>query len=476
MKEKREILLQTEYHDQKVGAEISQDVAGEMGFVDDPELNGYLSEIGRRLVEHAPDRRFDYTFRIVDQWVPNAFALPGGHIYLSRGLLALTNSEDELANVMGHEITHAAARHSASLQARALTLNPLVIGYQRVAALARHSRDQERDADRGGQFLAAAAGFDPIGMPSLLKSIDNIERLSLGYSRLPSFFATHPTNPDRMARATQRAESLGFEGRSFSVGGRLDYLRRLEGLPVGPNPAEGIFEGSKFLHPDLGFALQFPEGWELLNTPQAVIAVSPQGDAEIALTLGGRGDEPEQVAEKFIAEEVPEMRAEVRRKQSVRLGRLPAYRLEVVAPTSEGRVAGSFTWIAFDGLVYRISSISPVRVAKRYQGRTRRVAQSFRPMTAGERQSVEVVRLRVVRAKEGEVLSELSDRHANVLGVNLLGVLNDLLPEQRLDGGFPVKIGVSELYVPAVAEEDPLGPGKGGERPVPESGEQTEGE
>ena len=103
VKEKREILLQTEYHDQKVGAEISQDVAGEMGFVDDPELNGYLSEIGRRLVEHAPDRRFDYTFRIVDQWVPNAFALPGGHIYLSRGLLALTNSEDELANVMGHE-------------------------------------------------------------------------------------------------------------------------------------------------------------------------------------------------------------------------------------------------------------------------------------------------------------------------------------------------------------------------------------
>ena len=120
-----------------------------------------VQEIGKRLLRSDPSRKFEYEFHIVDQEMPNAFALPGGHIYVSRGLIALANSEDELACVIGHEITHAAKRHAAAMQAHMRTLNPLSMGYIRAAHLASYSRDQERDADRGGQQLAARAGPVP---------------------------------------------------------------------------------------------------------------------------------------------------------------------------------------------------------------------------------------------------------------------------------------------------------------------------
>ena len=117
-----------------------------------------------RLLRHAPQRPFEYEFKILDQTVPNAFALPGGKIYVSRGLLSLASSEDELAGVLGHEITHAVERHAAGRIEHASRLNPFIIGLMRAAEIAEYSRDQERDADRGGQILAAQAGYDPVGI------------------------------------------------------------------------------------------------------------------------------------------------------------------------------------------------------------------------------------------------------------------------------------------------------------------------
>ena len=124
----REVILTTEYDDQRVGEEASSSVEAEMGILDEPHLTLLVQEIGKRLLRSDPSRKFEYEFHIVDQEMPNAFALPGGHIYVSRGLIALANSEDELACVIGHEITHAAKRHAAAMQAHMRTLNPLSMG------------------------------------------------------------------------------------------------------------------------------------------------------------------------------------------------------------------------------------------------------------------------------------------------------------------------------------------------------------
>ena len=198
----RNITLETEYDDARVGEEETPLIEAELGLVQDEALTAYVRSVALRLLRHAPSRPFEYEFKIVDQSVPNAFALPGGKIYVSRGLLALVTSEDELAGVLGHEITHAAERHAAARQEYGRRLNPFSIGLLRAAKIAAYGRDQERDADRGGQLLAAQAGYDPRGIARFLRKLDAAERYEIGWSRLPSFFATHPTSPERSAMPT----------------------------------------------------------------------------------------------------------------------------------------------------------------------------------------------------------------------------------------------------------------------------------
>ena len=194
---------------------------------------------------------------MVDQWPPNAFALPGGTIYVSRGLLVLSNSEDELANVLAHEITHAAARHAAARQAVAGGVNPFAMVFTNPAYLAAYSRDQEREADRGGQQLAAAAGYDPAGMNTFLASLDNVEKLLAGASRMPGYFDTHPPTSERAASTATRAQHLDWTRQPGVTRDRDDYLRRLDrpgggresgrgSLREGPLPAPG----SRFRAPD----------------------------------------------------------------------------------------------------------------------------------------------------------------------------------------------------------------------------------
>jgi len=144
----KQIILATEYDDRRAGDEAAAEIEAEMGILADPELSAYVSEIGRRLLRFQPRKPFAYRFHIVDQAMPNAFSLPGGGIYVSRGLIALASNEDELACVIGHEITHAAERHAAARQDISRRGLPIVSPYLRMARLAAYSRDQEHDADR----------------------------------------------------------------------------------------------------------------------------------------------------------------------------------------------------------------------------------------------------------------------------------------------------------------------------------------
>ena len=450
----RQVILTTVYDDERAGAEAAAAVEAEMGVLDEPHITLLVQEIGRRLLRSDPSRPFEYEFHVVDQEMPNAFALPGGHIYVSRGLIALTNSEDELACVLGHEITHSAKRHAAAMQAHMRTLNPLSMGYLRAAQLASYSRDQERDADRGGQEMAARAGYDPMGMPDFLRHLDGVERFYTGWSRLPSFFASHPTTPERMATAVNRAQTLEWARTPGFTKDREGFLKRIEGTTMGVNPAEGVFEGTRFLHPDLGFSLHFPEEWKVVNSHDAVGAYPPLGGAQVVLTMAGRGDDPKRAADLFLEHRGAELRIDVKRVQALTLGDLPAYRIEAVGTSPAGAVAGQITWIAFGGFVYQITGLAPLRVADRYEGRLRSVARSFRAITDGERNSIEIVRLRLVRARGGETLGEFLSRTENSIPSSLAAVANGMVLDGSLTAGQIVKIGVAERYEPAAKETE----------------------
>ncbi|HZO09725.1 MAG TPA: M48 family metalloprotease, partial [Myxococcota bacterium] len=401
-------------------------------------------EIGTRLARYAPPRDFDYRFRIVDQEAPNAFALPGGQIYVSRGLLLLANSEDELANVIGHEIVHAALRHASARQS-VIESFP-IFQILAVGAIASYSREQEREADRVGQQLAARAGYDPEAMARFLKQLDYTERLHFGSSRLPGFFDTHPTTRDRVAEATARARSIPWQSVEAIAPGREGYLARIDGLAVGTRAAEGVFQKDRFLHAELDVFMRFPEGWETRNSRAAVGAISPKRDAQVVLELQGPGEDPEAAVEEFMASDEAIGLGLDGPPQPVRLGQIEAVRATGAARTPAGPLKVHLTWIAWDGNIYRLTGIAVSGLSERYEGIFRSVARSFRPLTDRERESIQEMRLRVAQARPGESLGALSERTRNRWDLQQTAVMNAVFADAPLADAQLVKVAVLERY------------------------------
>lgn len=459
-----QIILDTEYDDRRVGDEETEAVRAEMGSVEDPALNRYVQSVARRLLRYAPPRPFEYEFGIVDQVVPNAFALPGGKIFVSRGLLALVDTEDELAGVLGHEITHAAERHAAARQEISRRINPLVIGWMRMAQVAAYGRDQERDADRGGQILCAKAGYDPVGIATFLRKLDALERYEVGWSRLPFFLATHPTSPERSALAIERAHSLEWKREPGIADDRpLGYLSIVDGLVLGDDPAGGLFEGPLFVHPEMRFSIRFPEGWETMNTQQAVMARSPSGDAIASLSLAGSGDDLEKVVDEYLEKEGDSLNVRVGYRREIQLGKLPAIRLEgrgeeeVMTPVGPQSltVYMQMTFVHFEGMVFRLALASRTSASLGYRGRATAFAMSFRPLDEEAAHSLRVKRLRIARALDHETLQSLSQRTRNALEIGYTGVINGMFASTELEKGTPVKIGIAEPYLPRPRESKP---------------------
>jgi predicted Zn-dependent protease len=492
---KRTVLLSTEYDDLAVGEDASAEIEAEMGLYDSPALTAWVAEVGRRLVAFAPQRPFQYRFQIVDQMVPNAFSLPGGHIYVSRGLVALANSEAELAGVLGHEIIHAAERHAAAQQELARRTSPFLMPYVRMARLAAYSRDHERAADRGGQTIAARAGYDPAALAEFLKHLGDSERLTVGYSRLPSYFDTHPGTTERVATTASHAVTLEWTPDPTREGGRDAYLRQVDGIVLDTNPAEGIFRETEFIHPDLDFRILFPRGWTLVNTRQAVGAVSPDNNARIFITLeapiapaepetrageaqagqagptpGSEGApqaaEPPQMptareaADRFVADPDDEFRIRVAKDQLVQIGEIEAPRIDFEGNMGPVSVGGQATFIPHGGLVLRLMSVATSGTWSQFVGRAHTSARTFRPLTEEERNGVAILHLRLASAMAGEDLAALGRRTGNAWGPGPTAVLNGVFVDARFEEGDLVKIAKSIPYTP---RRDPLD--IGGERP-----------
>jgi predicted Zn-dependent protease len=431
---RKQTILLTEYDDARAGEEASGAVAAEMGLFADPELDAYVSEVGHKLLRGVPRRSFQYQFKVVDQFEPN----------LSRGLLALANSEDELACVIGHEITHAARRHAAMQQALARQGGPLTMPWVRAAHMASYGRDMEREADRGGQILAAAAGYDPMGMSTFLGGMGQMERLRLGHARQTSFFDTHPGSQERASVNAARSHELRWQ-RDPAIGDpRTSYLRRVDGLPVGPRPEGGVFEGDRFLHPDLDFQVHFPSGWRTSNSNQVVGAMSPRRDAVVYLTADQPEGDPREVAEAFVAKTNREFPVEVKESGPVKIGRIDAWRVRLAG---RGLVA-SVTFIPYRGATWRVTSVASSLTATGYLGRMLNTARSFRPLTQGERNRIQGTQLQLVTAYPGEDLDSLSARSGNSWDISTTAVYNGIFASHRFEGGELVKTARVERYLP----------------------------
>jgi predicted Zn-dependent protease len=279
--------LLSEAEELAIGQQQDAEIRREMGVYDDAALQDYVNEVGQDLARASHRPNLPWSFTVIDSPAVNAFALPGGYVYVTRGLLAYLDDESELAGVLGHEIGHVTARHAAQAYTRqaqaeiGLTiLSIFVPNTQPFAQLGatglsvlflRHGREAELEADRLGVQYGSSAGWDPTGVPRFLATLARVDALS--EDGVPNWLATHPDPGSRVGESTPVAGQ--FRSATAAKRNREPYLDRIGGLLFGDHPKDGIVRGNVFLHPGLRLGIDFPEGWELVNSPEAVLAREP---------------------------------------------------------------------------------------------------------------------------------------------------------------------------------------------------------
>ncbi len=452
----------SEAREAEIGADEHPKILDRFGGVyDDPELGGYVAEIGGRLAAHSEKPGLLFTFTLLNSPVINAFALPGGYVYITRGLAVLAQSEAELASVLAHEIGHVMARHTAQRYSRALattlgsTILSAVIGNNLASQfidlgsalyLQGYSRAQEFEADTLGVRYLRRTGYDPYAGADFLRSLaasSNLaKRLDPDQEKEGSWdrlLATHPRTADRVVRAIEVA-SGGQAVPGEMPRRRQRFLDNLDGTLYGDDPEQGLVQGRDFFHPDLRFTFTAPPGFRLYNTPQAVLAKGPGGARVIFDADGKPPDEPFAMT-AYIADHWA---------KGARLSALEAIDINgMEAATAETGMQGGGR--AYDarliavrfgpGQIYRFVMATPSEQTETLNQELRRMTYSFRRLTEAEAAGLKPYRLRVVTPGPGDTVSRLAaSLPFEDFQEERFRVLNALGPSEALEPGRRVKI------------------------------------
>jgi predicted Zn-dependent protease len=443
------------------GAEVAKQVEHQIGLYSLPQADAYLSELGARLAATVNDPRWKFRFQIVDQPEPNAFAIPGGGIYVSRGLLALVNREDELAGVLAHEIAHVTQRHSARQQRKGflpglLSLPGHVVGNvvgEDLGALvnapidtvggawmSHYSRGQESEADRIGIRTAAQAGYAPLALADILSRLEQDVASQTGQEHRFSIFDSHPMTETRMKDIRSRAAALTPAAKPPLAPDAASLFAKLDGLWWGENPEAGVFHHDQFLQPDIGFTMTFPAGWKHHNTPQYVISAHPRQEAMLLLGIAGPAADPVVAGQKLIEKMRTKAGAEPVATRQGALGDYPSFVVTYLDRSGRAPAYLHFAWVAMGGKTYQLIGLAP----EKHREALKNAALSLRPLTDVERRAVTGKRLRIVAARAGERLENLSARTGNVWTPAYTAIANGLEVETALREGQLIKIARTE--------------------------------
>lgn len=439
---RRQLALITEAQEIQMGQQAAQQVAQQLGLVDNASLQQYVQTVGERLARESERPNLPWRFAVVEDPTPNAFALPGGFIFLTRGMMDVMDSEAELAAVLGHEIGHVTARHSVTQISRG-QLAQLGLGLgsiffpsaaQSFGGLAQtgmqllflsYGRDAERQADELGFKYALREGFEVREMDDIFATLMRIGQAS-GRSALPTWLASHPAEPERIASAQARADTVT---RAPLQTGRDEYLARINGLVYGDDPRQGFFRGGVFLHPELRFRIDFPEGWRTQNLPQSVNAMAPQEDAILQLTLAQGAANADDAARRFLSQQG--IRPGQGGRQNVNGN--PAVVTYFQAQTQQGGViTGMAGFIEHRGNVYQVLAFTPAQSFSRYEQAFRRVLGSFAEVSDPSVLNVRPNRIDIVRTTRQMTLDQFNRQHPSVIPLPELAILNQVEGENSM--------------------------------------------
>ena len=447
---KNEISLISEGQEIEMGRQAAQEVAQSIGFVDDPALQAYVAGIGKRMAAKSERPNLPWEFHVVNDAAVNAFALPGGFIYVTRGLLAHMNSEAELASVLGHEIGHVTARHSVQQISKAqLATLGLGIGsilssdVAQFAGLAsqglgvlflKYGRDAENQADQLGFKYALGQNYDVREMANVFQTLGRASQAGGGGGRLPEWLSTHPNPENRVTRTQERLDTLQASLDKTLVG-REEYLQRIQGMTFGEDPRQGFFEGTAFYHPDMRFQLEFPNGWKTQNTPSAVVAVSPREDAMMQLALAGNTP-PREAASKFLSQEG--MRAGDGSTRSINGNQAATSYFQ--AQTQQGVLEGIVSFISYGGRTFALLGYTAQGNLRNYDSEFQRAINSFDRLRNSAALEVKPAKVELVRLPREMTLTQFNQQYPSTIPIEQLAIINELEgPESVIPRGRTLK-------------------------------------
>jgi len=300
----RDFVLMSEDAELEMGRKYYSQILQSQTLYQDPKIQSYVQSIGDSLAELSHRSDLIYRFTVLDSPDVNAFALPGGYIFINRGLMVYLSSEEELAAVLGHEIGHVTARHSVRQISQAQVLSIISYAVAREAGsaagdlaniasgalVAGYGRDMELQADSLGAEYMAKQGYSALGMIDTISVLKEHELYSTEVSKrrgsnqqtYHGIFASHPSNDSRLKEVIKKADSLRKDSLESNS---LNYLKRIEGMTYGDSQVAGILRKNGFYHKDLDIRLISPDNWEVLNTPNSLIFIAPEGKASLQVSV-----------------------------------------------------------------------------------------------------------------------------------------------------------------------------------------------
>ncbi|HMU62692.1 MAG TPA: M48 family metalloprotease [Gemmatimonadales bacterium] len=444
---KSELALVSESQEIEMGRQGAADVARSIGLYPDAALQAYTSRIGLSLAAVTQRPGLPWQFQVVDDPSVNAFALPGGFVFVTRGLLTHINNEAELATVLGHESGHVAARHSVQQMSRTQLaqlglgvgsiLSPAVAQYGGVAAAGlgllflKFSRSDESQADQLGFGYALTDGYDVRQMVPVFEMLDRQTALS-GGTQLPEWESTHPNPGNRIAAIDKL---LGTTTANLDVNkvGAEEFLQLTNGMVYGDNPRQGYFEGPLFLHPDLRFQFRFPDGWKTHNGAEAVTALNPGQDAVLELRTA-RGTAAE-ASQGFFAQQG----LQAGTVSQVSVHGFPGLSGEFTAQTSDGAVRGIATFIEYGGETYQLTAYAIAAKYPGYGAAFRQSLGSFNRLTDPVALAMQPMRLRVERLPRAMTLAQFNAQYPSSISLDEVALINGLAATSQLRSGQSVK-------------------------------------
>jgi predicted Zn-dependent protease len=442
----RQLALVSNEQEIALGKEAAEQVSQQIGRYPDPKLQAYVEGIGKRMAAKSERPDLPWTFTVLDDPTVNAFALPGGPVFVTRGILTHLNSEAELASVIGHEIGHITARHSVQQISKAQVAQVgLGLGmifsedlrqYGQAAGAGlqlmflKFGRDAEKQSDELGFKYMTEQGYDPREMAGVFKTLARASAQS-GGGRLPEWLSTHPDPENRSEKAAERA--AGVKDAAAMKTEREAYLAHLSGVPFGEDPRQGFFQGNAFLHPELKFRMELPADWQKANTQAAVVAVSPKKDAAIQLTVAGKMS-PEEAKKKFFAQKGVKPAALAGGSTG-----LPHGAQYFAAQTEEGTLGGLVAFVSHGGTTFQLVGFTPEKALGTYDPAFKSTLGSFAPLSDPAALGVQPARVELVKVPRDMSIAEFHAQFPSTVPVETVALVNGVEKEGRLQAGRTAK-------------------------------------